>query len=133
MKLLIAALVLSVSTVASAAKISKFPLNDVTLAFNAQTEKVEATGTLIGGQAVTNSLFTVDVNSELKGKFEVEKGIVRLALKNSGAFVIGKVEANGQVTLFAPYKAYQISERYDAVEKSFGQVDVDYITLDVEL
>lgn len=133
MKLFVAALVLSISTLASAAQISKFPLNDVTLSYEAQ-RGVLATGTLVSGQFLTNNVNTVDVNSEFQGKLEVdEKGIIRLALKTSGAFVIGQVNADDSVSLFAPYKAYQISERYDAIEKSFGQVDVDYITIDIAL
>lgn len=134
LKVLLASIALSFSTVAMAAQVSKTPIYGVALSYNKDTSKVYATGTLTSGTIITNSLSAVAVNKDLTGKFEVDgKGLVRLALKNSGAFLVGQANKDGSVVLDVPFQAYQVSERYDAVEKSFGQVDVDYITLDIQL
>lgn len=134
LKLLLASLVLSFSSLTMASQITKTPIHGVALSYNEDTGKIYATGTLISGTIQTNSLYTVSVNKDFVGKFEVdEKGVVRLALKNSGAFLVGQANKDNSVVLDVPFQAYQVSERYDVVEKSFGLVDVDYITLDIKL
>jgi hypothetical protein len=133
-KVFLAALALSISSIASAAQITKTPISGVALSYAAQTGKVYATGTLTSGMILTNSLSTVAVNKDLTGSFEVDdSGRVRLAMKHSGAFLVGQVQADSAVVLDVPFQAYQVSETYDVVEKSFGMVDVQYITIDVSL
>ena len=134
LKVLLASLALSFSSLAMAAQITKTAIHGVALSYNQETAKIYATGTLTSGVIQTNSLYTVSVNKNLTGKFEVdEKGLVRVALKNSGTFLVGQANKDNSVVLDVPFQAYQVSERYDAIEKSFGQVDVDYITLDIKL
>lgn len=133
-KILLACVLLSFSSLAGAVQITTVPLSAATLSYNENTGKVYATGTLHSGTIVTNSLSTVTVNSDLTGKFEVdEKGFVRLAMKYSGAFLVGKTKKDASVVLDVPFQAFHVSERYDALEKSLGQVDVDYLTLDIQL
>lgn len=130
--LIIAALTI-VSTIASAAQVATYKISNIELTYSTETQKVYASGTLINGQVTFNSITKVIVNGIDGGvKLAVDDNIIKVIYANNTNQRIGFV-SEGQVVLEVPYTALQVSERYDAVEKSFGLIDVDYITLDIKL